>query len=284
MDAFATSLETTSILVIAGIMLCLMALVGFCANRLRVQQNRVRSKHDKAPIGIGGQEGYITSAVLGLLALMMGFTFALAVNRYETRRVLVISEANAIGTAYLRAQLLTEPHRTRISALLKDYTDHRIAFATVKRAQAQTMVAENDQLLTDLWTATVAAFPTIKGMPLSNSFIDSVNRVIDLHEERKSSRLAKVPTEVFAVLFVYIIVTSGALGYTTSGAAGLSEAAVLLGLILMSIMLTVDIDRPTGGNIVENQAPMLRLQASMANTPRSVYDRWTEKTAIVATN
>lgn len=275
MGAFTAWIESASILAIGGIVLLLMALAALGANRLRVEQDRQRAKNDKTPTGIDGQEGYITSAVLGLLALLMGFTFALAVDRFETRRQLVISEANAIGTAYLRAQLLPEPHRERVSNLLQTYTDHRIALATAKPADARKMVAANDALLTDLWAATVAAFPSIKGIAFANVFLDSINAVIDSDELRKSSRQAKVPAEVFGVLFVYIIITAGSLGYTVTGRRGLLATGVLLLLIVMSLMLTIDIDRPTGGAIIENQAPMERLRASMASTPRAAYDRWT---------
>ncbi|TFU03414.1 hypothetical protein EUV02_09580 [Polymorphobacter arshaanensis] len=277
MTGFAILLENTSIVLMGSIILVLMGLAAVGANRLRQHQDRRRSRRDDTPTGVDGQEGYITSAVLGLLALLMGFTFALAVDRFEDRRELVITEANAIGTAYLRTQLLPEPHRARISGLLKAYTDQRIILASAPPARARTMLAANDQLLTDLWTATVAAFPTIKGLDFSSAYLDSINAVIDLDEERKSSRQAKVPAEVFGVLFIYIIVTAGSLGYTVSGRRGLIAAGVLLMLILMSLMMTVDIDRPTGGGIVENQLPMQRLQASMANTPPGTYDRWLEK-------
>ena len=77
-------------------------------------------------------EGYVVSAVLALMGLLLGFTFALSVDRFETRRALVLQEANAIGTAYLRSQALTEPHRSRMSKALVDYTNNRIALEAVR--------------------------------------------------------------------------------------------------------------------------------------------------------
>ena len=76
------------------------------------------------------QEGYLVGSLLGFLALLMAFSFSMALDRYEERRHLVIQEANAIGTAYLRTQLLDEPHRGRLSGLLVAYTDNRIALGT----------------------------------------------------------------------------------------------------------------------------------------------------------
>ena len=72
---------------------------------------------------------HLLSAVLGLLALLLGFTFSLALNRYETRRDLVMQEANAIGTTWLRAQLLESPNKTAMSGLLRSYLDARLAWS-----------------------------------------------------------------------------------------------------------------------------------------------------------
>src|SRR5262249_6207064 len=147
-----------------------------------------------------GQEGYIVSGVLGLLALMLGFTLAMAVERFEARRLLVLEEANAIGTTYLRSQLLAEPHPTRLSRLLVDYTDNRIVLATAPRDDVPRLLAKNDQFLTDLWAATSAAFETIKGLDFSSSYLETMNHMIDLDASRKAARLAHVPTEVLVVL------------------------------------------------------------------------------------
>src|SRR5215471_5384838 len=72
------------------------------------------------------QEGYILTAVSGLLALLVGFTFSMAIDRFDTRRGRVLEEANAIESTYLKAQLLSDPYRTQISKLLVEYTDNKI--------------------------------------------------------------------------------------------------------------------------------------------------------------
>src|SRR5688572_11303247 len=150
-------------------------------------------------------EGHVLSAVLGLLALLLGFTFALAVDRFETRRTLVLEEANAIGTTYLRAQLLEEPHRSRISAILLEYTDHRLEASHATEKDAARELARDHELVTELWTATVAAFPTIRSVDFSSAFLDSVNTVVELGEARIASRQVRVPYAVYTVLFIYII-------------------------------------------------------------------------------
>ncbi len=221
-----------------------------------------------------GQEGYIVSAVLGLLALLMGFTFSLAVDRFDARRLLVLQEANAIGTTYLRAQLLAEPDRSRMTHLLVRYTDNRIALAKARPGDAAQLLAVNDALLTDIWAATDAAFEGIKGLPFSSTYLDSVNALIDLDASRKMARAARVPPEVFGVLIIYMVMTAGVLGYVLKGVRGRLSGAFLLALLTLSLVLVLDIDRPIQGAISESQLPMEQLRAALASQPPSVFDKF----------
>ena len=162
--------------------LWLIGLAIFCgltgaaliAGGLRRYQNRKQALGESG--AEAGEESVAITSVLGLLALLIAFTFAIALDRFDTRRANVLQESNAIGTTYLRAQLLEEPHRARISNLLVDYTNTRVALATVPRGSEQlALLKKSDQLIVDLWTATVAAFPSIRGYDVSNSFLSSMN-------------------------------------------------------------------------------------------------------------
>lgn len=210
------------------------------------------------------QEGFLVTAVTGLLALLLGFTFSLAVDRFETRRVLVLEEANAIGTAYLRTQLLEEPHRARISDLLKRYVDLRIELSAEGAERDIAKVASNDALMNDLWREVMAAFPTIRGFDFSSSYLDSINAVIDLNTSRKVARVARVPGEIFVVLFIYIVAAAGVLGgYVLKGRRGRFTGIVLFALFSLSLLLIIDIDRPAGGGIKASQLPMILLKESL---------------------
>lgn len=255
------------ILLVGAVVLALMALAAAAGGALR-------QRHERAKEMAGDFEGYIVSAVLGLLALLLGFTFALAVDRFDTRRILVLQESNAIGTTYLRTQLLEEPHRARISGLLVAYTDNRLALASATTDNGPSLLAENDRLITELWTATSSAFLTIKGLDFSSAYLESMNNLIDLDAARKAARRAHVPTEVFIVLIIYMTMTAAVLGYVASGRRGRVGAMFMLTLLVLSMMLTLDIDRPTRGGIQESQEPMERLRESMKAQPISVYDRY----------
>jgi len=221
-----------------------------------------------------GLEGVIVSAVLGLLALLIGFTFSIVLNRFEARRDLVLQEANAIGTVYLRAQLLEEPHRARVSRLLVTYTDNRIALATASPGGAGVLLARNDRLITDLWAATAAAVVTIKDPGVSSAFVVGMNSLIDLDTARKVARSVHLPAEVFVVLLGFLVVAAAMLGYLSVGRRGKVALSLMILLVALSLLLILDVDRPTGGGIREDQTPMEQLKASLKAQPPVVFDRF----------
>lgn len=274
-DPFHAWISTTPLLIIGALLfgaMCLAAVIGVQLHRWYAAQP-ARSAAAEETEKAEGQEGYIVSAVLGLLALLLGFTFSLAVDRFETRRHLVLEEANAIGTTYLRAQLLPEPHRARMTDILVRYTDNRITLAKAKPGKIGPHLAINDALITEMWAASASAFEVIKTLDFSSAYLDSVNAVIDLDASRKTARAARVPPEVFVVLFIYLFVTAGVLGYVLKGARGRLSAVFLLALLTLSLLLIIDVDRPMVGGVTEGQAPMEALRASFSQ-PTSAYDKW----------
>jgi hypothetical protein len=261
------SLNSAPIWLLGLVLLLLLLIAAFLGRRMR-PLDRQDSKDDNG-------ESYSVTALLGLLALLTGFTFSLAIERFETRRQLVLEHANAIGTAYLRVQLLPEPHRARLSGLIVEYTDNMIALAKARGGEtAATLVAKDDAIITRLWAATAAAYDSIRAIPFSGTFVSSMNTLIDNDGARRAARSARIPTEVFAVLLIYLIGTAAVLGYVLKSRRGLSVAAFLLVLLTISQLLILDIDRPTSGTIQESQKPMEDLRASLTNQPPSVFERW----------
>lgn len=272
MKSLADWFDYTPVPLVGVVVLVTLALAGLLGAWVRRRQDR--KSPDSHGNEDGGMEGYVVSASLALLGLLLGFTFSLAVDRFETRRALVLQEANAIGTAYLRSQALTEPHRSRMSKVLFDYTSNRIALATAARADQPRLLEANDRLLTDLWSATLAANDTIQNSPFTVAFLSPINEVIDLDASRKAARRVRVPSEVFLVLWIYIAVTAGILGYARTRARGRRMAGVLSVLVTMAFMLILDIDRPRDGGITEGQGPMLQLRDTLSKQPPGTFDRW----------
>lgn len=205
----------------------------------------------------------IVGATLGLLAFIMAFTFGLAASRFEARRELIVSEANAIGTSYLRTALLPEPYRAEIRAMLRDYVDIRLeALQPSKREQA---IRASEELHKRLWSRAVAAGERDPRSVAAGLFISSLNEAIDLHAKRVAAGRSRIPGVIWAVLYLVTMLSMGTVGYQ-SGLSGMRRPLVVLALVisLSSVMLLVaDLDRPLEGLIKASQQPLLDLRNSI---------------------
>ena len=213
-----------------------------------------------------GHSGSVQGAVLGLLGLLLGFSFAMAVGRYDARRLLLIDEANAIGTTWLRADFLPAPHQQEVKDLLKRYT--RIKLEDGKAATTREVTtrsqAEIAQIHNALWTHANAA-ALANPSPVTVSFITTLNETIDLDASRKAALRNHVPGAVWLLLLVVAGCGAWASGHG-SGTGGVRSAfnqwvfPLLIGVV---ITLIADVDRPQQGLIGVNQQPLQDLLDSM---------------------
>jgi hypothetical protein len=241
---------------------------------LRQHHDRRKGNSRKAAEEENSQQAFLVSSVMGLLALLIGFTFSMAVQRFDERRQNVLDEANTIGTTYLRSQLLEQPYRAQLSKLLADYTNVRIELAMAKPGPGlKPLLAQSDRLVADLWTATVAAFPSMRPYDFSSSYLETMNALIDMDAARQAGREAHVPSEVFLVLLLYQFIAAGVISFTLIGQGGRQTAAFLFFLFGIALLLVIDIDRPTSGGITESQKPMLQLRAFIKAHPPASFDR-----------
>lgn len=236
----------------------LILLLLFGGMELGLRAGRWRRK-DEDEAGTRAPD-YLLSAMLGLLALLLGFTFALALNRYENRRELVVQEANAIGTTWLRSQILEEPARARMSVLLRNYADARLAWS-----RAPDMAA-TAALQARLWSQMGLVMRQEPSVQLARALMESMNDSFDLASARDAGRNAHVPGEVLVMLAVCGILSAMMLGHMMRAhgrrhRAGTTLLIVLVGLVMLMIF---DLDRPASGLIQVSQQPMEKLRASMA--------------------
>jgi len=203
---------------------------------------------------------HLLSAVLGLLALLLGFTFSLALNRYEARRDLVVQEANAIGTTWLRVQILEPPNKAAMSGLLRAYLDTRLSWSEAD-ANASAATAALQQ---KLWTATGQAVRSEPNPQLSRAVMDAMNQSFDLASARSAARLAHVPDRVLTVLLLYAVLSAAMLGYTSAAKGRPQRIATISVLVLLTLALVMilDIDRPRSGAIQVSQQPLEELKQS----------------------
>ena len=215
-----------------------------------------------------GPVGGMVGATLGLLAFMLAFTFGLAGSRFEDRRQVLQSEANAIGTTYLRAAMLPEPMRTETRTLLREYVDVRLeAIQPGKLAQS---VSKSEELHERLWSQAVAATEKDRS-PITGLFVQSLNEVIDLHAKRVMVALrSRVPAAIWIVLYFLAVLSMGAMGYhegLTSKRRSVAVVAMVLGFSAV-LFLIADLDRPGQGTLQISQQSMIDLKKSMSG-PRS---------------
>jgi hypothetical protein len=211
-------------------------------------------------------KGFIMSGVLGLLALLIAFTFSLAVSRYETRRGLVMEDANAIGTAEMRVQLLDAPHGQQLSQMLRRYARTRLEFGQAGALEKPPLVRSSEAQRAAIQTATLAALEPIKTGPLAPFVGASINSVLDVGVEREAQLAARVPGTVLVALVSYIVLSAGVLGYALTGARARQRPAtiILFALLTLAITMILDLDRPQGGTIRTDQTALVRLVAGFA--------------------
>jgi len=236
-----------------------VVLLGACEMGYRVA--RRRDDVEKS------DEGHVLSAMLALLGLLVGFTFSIAVTRHELRRSLVVEEANAIGTEYLRAQLVPEPFRTRLVEALRRYTDARLSLADAGEDRAAIARAESiaESLQKQMWTTTVAAEPYVEPAALTSLVTSGMNTLIDAASSRHAALDARLPTVAFGSLLLYATVAAAMLGFVSGSGRHRSRAGanVLLMLLTLALGLILDLDRPRRGTIEVSQQPLIDLRASM---------------------
>ncbi len=228
---------------------------GLRAGRWR----RRRAEPEKeAPVGT------VVAASLGLLAFLLAFTFGMAASRLDTRQTLVLDEANAIGTAYLRAALLPEPHRTTIRKLLREYLDLRLQ--VVRPGMVEQALARSEKLQRMLWAEAVIAGeknPT----PVTALFLQSLNEVIDLHAKRVAMGLRnRIPFTIWAALYFTAILALAEVGYH-AGLSSTTRTPATLALVVMFsgvLCLIADLDRPHEGLLNDCQQALIDLRKSLS--------------------
>ncbi len=215
-----------------------------------------------------GETIYATSAAVSLLALMIGFTFSVALNRYEARRELVVEEAAALTSLWERVQFQPAAERAAMSAIVRDYTDQRLRYFQQGTPTDRRRAADHaaNALQERLWT-TARQLSAGPNPPLvTRMLVEGLTRVDDASWRRESIGREHIPLLVIDLLALFAIVTAASLGYTGAAHRLVSRRTNIAFFLLVasSIFLVLDLDRPRTGVVLVSQQPMLELQARLA--------------------
>ncbi len=246
--------------------LIIVALVGGIT-AVGVVLGRYLRKHSDAlrePFGV------LQGALLGVVGLILAFGLSLAVGRYEDRRAAVVAEANAIGTTYLRAQLLAEPARTRSLALLREYTDLaiRLSHDVPNSSDMRRTAAAEGEVQRSLWRHAGEAMGAAPVASAPRLYVDSLNSMIDMQTVRISGLNNRVPGAVLALEVIGAAAALGLLGlYLAVLGRGVLPVVLAAALVSGLLLVTFDLDRPVRGLITVPSTPLETLRASMALPP-----------------
>jgi hypothetical protein len=231
---------------------------GFRLGRLRAQ--RAQKESDSTVSAIVASE-------LGLLAFMLAFSFGIVASRFDLRRTALLNEANAISTAYLRAEMLPAAQGAPIRDLLRDYVDVRIQAA--RGMPVEPALQRSAEIHEQLWTQAVAAARYDTHSLPTELFIQSLNQVIDLHAVRVMASLRnRMPLAVWTVLFGVGLLSFFTVGYQAGlTKASRSPATIVMALTFVAVIwLVADLDRPGEGFLHVGQEPLIDVRRMMENT------------------
>ena len=255
-----TGLSNVALIVVITAIIVGSTVVGIVAGRILQK----RGSLIREPLGV------VQGALIGFVALLLAFGLTMAVGRYETRRDALVGETNAIGTTYLRAQTLTEPVRSQSLALLRQYTDARIALSNTVPGSAGFRAAEqrSTDLQNRLWplaSEVLNKYPTASAPRL---YVETLNETIDADTTRAAALQNRIPQPV---LWVQILASALALGvfgmFLATHENGLFTTLFAALLVTVMLLVIFDLDRPHRGLVTIPDRPLVELRQSMSVPP-----------------
>jgi hypothetical protein len=209
----------------------------------------------------------MVASMLGLLALVLGFTFALAGSRFDARRMAVLDDANAIGTTYLRTSFLPEPQRTVSRQRLRDYVDARLL--VTQRGRAQEAVQKSEALHAELWRAAAEAAALDSHSTMTAIYVQSLNGMIDMHARRVLVGLrSRIPLVLWGALMWLALLSMSAIGYQ-SGLSATKRSPAMFALALsfaIVVLMIADLDRGYEGLFRVSQQSIVDVRRSIEET------------------
>jgi hypothetical protein len=211
------------------------------------------------------QTAAIQAGILGLLALLLGFSFNMSLQRFDNRSQAVIKEANAIGTAILRTKLLPAPFDTSAAQLMGQYIDLRLLISSIDLThtnQRREYNQKTDKLSDELWRMAGKAADVDSRPVVSGYYITSLNNMIDARGERNAILERHVPEAILFLLFIVFILSGAIIGYSSGLSLKRAYVPTLLVslLIVLVVLITIDLDRPKRGMIKVKQASLFELK------------------------
>ncbi|WP_435018020.1 hypothetical protein TA3x_005659 [Tundrisphaera sp. TA3] len=215
------------------------------------------------------QVGTIEAALLGLLGLLLGFTYSMASSRYDARKALVGAEITAVRSTLHRARLLPDEIAEPAEVLIHAYVRARIASAESPDEDRERVDAETRRLQERLWELADLDAGAPKRPEMSSLFVQGLNAMGEAKTRRDSALADHVPTSVLTLVFFATTIVFGVVGYAfgLAGERGLLATSLLALLIALVVLVVLDLDRPRRGLVKVGQQGMIRLRDGLDPSP-----------------
>lgn len=231
--------------------------LGFRVGRWRQARTDEKSYH---------LEQAVQTASLGLLALLLGFSFSLAASRYDSRNQVIVHEASAISTAYFDAQLLPEPHRSELEETFRRYVALRIRAYDLGTEVAVDAAARSKKLQERAWGQAMAAARDERVPPeFATAVAQSLSQIGDSSEAAMSAFENKMPQSMMKLLFAVAGIAMWISGYCDGERARRLILVIFVQPLLIALVITVitDMDEPFSGWLEVIKNPLVRTQESI---------------------
>jgi hypothetical protein len=211
-----------------------------------------------------GDAGFSLSGILSLVSLLTAFTFNLANSRYDLRRDLVVAEATAISTTFLRQQLLAAPDRILLTHLMRDYVVARRKVVGDEVTDPQIVAAQRQgaELQSRIWRLTRQALQTPEGAQVGTPLITATNQMFELSEARRAAIEARIPPREIRVLLILVLGSAVMTGIVlaSKGSRQLVAASTMSALLALVMSLINDLDTSHSGGIRTSYAALDRVE------------------------
>ena len=240
-------------------------IIGCYVLGYRLRNRAIRKNLTETSVDLGGINGML----LGLLGLLLAFAFSMANSRFDTRRELIVAEANAIGTVILRTDVYPDSMRQLLKSNLKEYVEARIAFclANPDLDTLREYYLRADQISKKIWSIAATFARTDKVITKNSELIPALNDMIDITTTRRSAGESTIPDSIMCFLFILCVSVSFLLGYDNKTKI---DWVVVIGFSVMlsaTLFTITDLDRPRSGLItmdIPNQK-MIELRDMFSN-------------------
>ncbi len=231
--------------------------------------DRRQRSTDGVDDGRSAQSGVVLGAMLTLSGFLLGFTFSMAGGQFDDRRGIVIDDANAIGTAFLRTAQLPEPYRANSQRLFGEYVNRR---ATLFEDAPEEQLERSERIQEKLW-ADATEVARSSPSPIIAIYVQSLNEMIDIHAKRVYVELfMRIPDAVVATISALSLLTMGLTGYLLGlrGKRWGLPTALMIVTYATVFVVVVDLDRPVRGLFYVDNTPMAELKVKIQESLPSI--------------